>query len=129
MSGNKAIHKHPKASSKGFKQCPENINKTGANGRSITKIIKDLLSGNIVEVEVTLTDENGIKKEIKSTLNSKDEFAQSIAAILIQKALGGDMAAIKEILDRTEGKPQQAVDHTTGGEKINIIITDKTSDS
>jgi len=127
MSGNKAIHKHPKASTKGFKQCPENINKTGANGKSVTKILKDILSGNIVEVQITLTDSQGQKKEIKTTLQSKYDWNQAIAGILIEKAIGGDMAAIKEILDRTEGKPQQAIDHTSGGDKINIIITDKTS--
>ena len=40
----------------------------------------------------------------------KGSPAEEIAAKLIEKACEGDIQAIREILDRIEGKPRQAVD-------------------
>ena len=36
-------------------------------------------------------------------------YADAIARALINKAIAGDVAAAKEVCDRTEGKPRQAV--------------------
>lgn len=54
-----------------------------------------------------------------------DEYRQRLAEalpqidpVLIAKAIGGDVQAIKEINDRTMGKAPQSIDHTTGGDKI-----------
>ena len=41
---------------------------------------------------------------------------------IIAKARKGDLQAYKEILDRLEGKAQQNIDHTTGGDKISSKI-------
>ena len=40
---------------------------------------------------------------------------------LIEKAKGGDIAAIKELLDRTLGKSKEQVDITSGGKPIPIL--------
>lgn len=52
---------------------------------------------------------------------------QAIAKRLVNMALHKSdhqlaLQAIKEIADRTEGKPQQKVDHTTRGESITPIL-------
>jgi hypothetical protein len=50
---------------------------------------------------------------------------RAIAAIVVSKALGGDMLAVKEIADRLDGKPAQAVAHVAGegaGEPLQIVI-------
>lgn len=111
-----------KINTKGFDKNPENINKTGANGKSVTKFLKELLNGKILQVDITLTDTQGKKQSIQASLKSKENLNQTLASMLIQKALKGDMSAIKEILDRTEGKPQQQIDHTSEGEKIQPTI-------
>ncbi len=41
---------------------------------------------------------------------SEQTFAEAIAKTLIDLAVAGDVAAIREIADRTEGKPKQSVD-------------------
>jgi hypothetical protein len=41
---------------------------------------------------------------------SEQTIAEEIAKTLIKLALSGDVQAIREIADRTEGKPKQAID-------------------
>lgn len=41
-----------------------------------------------------------------------------VAKKLATMAAGGDLLAIKEINDRIDGKPKQAIDHTTNGKDL-----------
>lgn len=43
---------------------------------------------------------------------------EQIDMMLIQKARKGDLASIRELLNRLEGSPQQAIDHTTNGKDL-----------
>lgn len=52
----------------------------------------------------------------------KREFREVIIRKLLKKANDGDMRAIQEIFDRVEGKAQQKIDHTSGGEAIPPVI-------
>lgn len=67
-----------------------------------------------------------MKKVIKELVKEyKEDLAQilpELKPVLIQKALGGDLASIKEIHDRVMGKPEQQTDITSKGEKIEIPI-------
>jgi hypothetical protein len=38
-----------------------------------------------------------------------ETIADSIAAVLVKRALSGDVRAIREIADRTEGRPRQQI--------------------
>jgi hypothetical protein len=51
----------------------------------------------------------------------KRSFRHAITAREIELALGGDTDAIKDLLDRDLGKPQQYIDHTTLDEPIKMI--------
>lgn len=55
---------------------------------------------------------------------------RALAEKLIEKALEGDVAALKEIGDRADGKPAQALTGADGGaiqfEKIERVIVDPT---
>jgi hypothetical protein len=53
-----------------------------------------------------------IREQIAVVMPGADEqtFAEAIAETLIKLAVAGDVAAIREIADRTEGKPKQAID-------------------
>ena len=44
---------------------------------------------------------------------TQGENINLLAAALVEKALAGDISALKEIGDRLEGKPTQQIDQTT----------------
>lgn len=51
-----------------------------------------------------------------------EENAEPIAEALLKKGMTGDVQALRELLDRGLGKPQQSVDHTTNGESLNVAV-------
>ena len=50
------------------------------------------------------------------------ENGDALISVLLEKALTGDIPAIKELFDRGFGKAPQATDITSGGEKINSVL-------
>lgn len=48
---------------------------------------------------------------------------RGVADALVEKAMNGDVQAIKEIADRLDGKPNQSVDveHEVGGELADLL--------
>ena len=67
-----------------------------------------------------------IKRAIKEIVKEyKEDLAQilpEIKPVIREKALGGDMTAIKEIHDRVMDKSKQPTDITSGGETINQVL-------
>ena len=63
-------------------------------------------------------------KKANPVTGEMEEFTQLelMDMAIFNKALKGDMAAYKEIMDRLEGKSPLSVDHTTQGDKITPIL-------
>lgn len=70
-----------------------------AGTKSLTNLLRDFMRKRIEGSDYTY-EEEFIKKLIKKSI------------------VDGDMRAIEQVYDRMEGKPQQTMDVTTGGEKI-----------
>lgn len=64
-------------------------------GKSLKSVLNELLADEITLVEA------GKKRKMKAN--------EAIALTLIKEALNGNVQAIKEIFDRTEGKARQSV--------------------
>ena len=62
--------------------------------------------------------ENFIEKVAKETNMTPTEIDEDLLAVGLKKAMSGDYAFYKDIHDRIYGKPQQSIDHTTGGDKL-----------
>jgi hypothetical protein len=84
----------------GFGDNPSNINTNGRppKGYSITEWFREML-------------------------NSKPEVKDAIGKSILKKALEGDMAAIRTVWQYMDGMPSQGVDLTSGGEKIDSLVT------
>ena len=64
-----------------------------------------------------------VERELTESYDELMTKAQKMATILVDKAIKEeDLSFIREVIDRTEGKPQQKVDHTSKGEKIVPIL-------
>ncbi len=64
-----------------------------------------------------------IKEALAKILEGDEDGMTALEEILralIKKAKKGDVRAAQELLDRAYGKSKLSMDHTTGGEKINI---------
>lgn len=72
----------------------------GSNGRPISESLRMLLRAE--EDDVT----SGAYRKPRGSRT----VAEAIAMTLIRKSIAGDPAAIKEVLDRTEGKAVQAIE-------------------
>ncbi|QMW06384.1 DUF5681 domain-containing protein [Spirosoma foliorum] len=87
----------------------------------ITQFLREL--GDSDELEITLVKtKNGERGDpVKSTLSTNGEqtINQFIAARLLQMAMGGDIKAIKEVLNRTEGRVPQPI--KLGGDANNPL--------
>lgn len=78
-------------------------NKMGAKGRPKGSVNLTTTLRKLLEQKLTLADKNGIKK----TMTGREWVAES----LMKKAIGkADVAAIREVFDRVDGKAAQTLD-------------------
>jgi hypothetical protein len=52
---------------------------------------------------------SALLRQLEQQNADSETIADSIAAVLVKRALSGDVRAIREIADRTEGKPRQQI--------------------
>lgn len=91
------------------------------NRRKSTKFLTDLLTKNLKvkkDIEIEGIDTvTGLKVRIKVAMPTKDVIVQA----LLRQAAKGNMIAIKEVFDRTEGKAPQPLTGEDGG-PIELIV-------
>jgi hypothetical protein len=61
-----------------------------------------------------------VSDEIAALLSDADgQAAKALAKVILREALKGDIAFVREVLDRAEGKAQALLDVTTKDESLN----------
>jgi hypothetical protein len=93
---------------KGFDKRPENINR---KGRPKMPDLREAVAKILAE-----------EKDGRTALDA-------VLAALRLKAVKGDVRAAQELLDRAYGKPKQSIDHSSGGEKIEIKLVFDANDN
>lgn len=88
-------------------------NVTGQNRSSISSILRDLGDSKSLSFNIVITKTDGTKRTMKGKVSGRGKngtINQIVATQLLAMAVKGNLKAIKELLDRTEGKPKQIID-------------------
>ena len=91
--------------------------------KSMAEIYRKLLNADEIEVKFTLpaTKEHPSGKKVNIKVSTDISMRHAIASKVIIEALNGESWAVKEISDRTDGKPIQSVETS---QKADIIELD-----
>ena len=63
-----------------------------------------------------------VKEKLEQEGSEGKTYAELIAEAIIELAMSGDLSAIKELLDRTEGKVTEKHDISSGNEGLSKIL-------
>lgn len=95
------------------------------NYRKSTKMLTEMLLKDLAAKKDIIVEGidvlTGEKRKVRVPVPTK----AIITRALLTKAAKGDVYAIKEVFDRVEGKPQQQMDITSDGEKIDGVDVTK----
>jgi len=98
----------------GFADNPENINKNGSPAFPITDLLRSKANEKIK-----------LKDKVSGKITSV-ERKQAITDVLWGMAISGNIKAIREVLDRIEGKSKQSIEfEAPEGMSINYIVPEK----
>lgn len=90
------------------------------NGRPkgpISQLLKEFGEGSEIEFSVAVTNGGKThKSSAKIAAGENKSINELIAVKLLQMAMDGDIKAIREVLNRTEGRPHQSVTLSRGTE-------------
>ncbi len=116
-----------KDNTNGFQKNPQNINKTGANRKSIATVNVDLEANgykaaskqDIIDCYLRL-----INIDLKELGDMVKDDSQPAMIRIVGKAIlsGKGFDVIEKVLDRGIGRPDNKTDITTNGNDINIPI-------
>ncbi|OIN55864.1 DUF5681 domain-containing protein [Arsenicibacter rosenii] len=83
----------------------------------ISQLLKEFGESSEIVFSVSIT-RGGKKASSEATISAGDDrtINELIAAKLLQMAMDGDIKAIREVLNRTEGRPHQSVTLSRGTE-------------
>lgn len=105
-----------------------NTNQPINNGRPvgpITQFLREFGSATELTFTIEKTGKDGVSKSTsKLSTNGTATINQAIASRLLQMALAGDMKAIREVLNRTEGRVPQPlnVGGADGGPLEHVVV-------
>lgn len=94
-------------------------NPAGRPKGPISQILRELGESSELTFSITKTDKEGKQTTATATLSTgeKQSINEAIAAKLLQMAMNGDMKAIREVLNRTEGRPHQSITLNKGADE------------
>ena len=96
-------------------------------GEAIGDALRELVEAEEITVCVTSRDGNREKSRKTHSIRVEDgsNIKIALATIILQKALGGDVAAIREVNDRVDGKARQFVEVDAGPKNPLEELTDE----
>jgi hypothetical protein len=89
-------------------------NPNGRPRNAVSTILKELGDQQEIEFDITLTDKDGNEKNSKGKITAGEgsTINTMLAVKLMHMAMQGNLRAMTELLDRTEGKPRMSIEHS-----------------
>jgi len=84
-----------------------NLNGRPKKGKTWSEIANDLLDSNEIMIVYSTSKET---KDLHLQVDKNKTIRHAIVSALINEAMSGNIQAIKELYDRTEGKPAQKLE-------------------
>jgi hypothetical protein len=85
--------------------------------KCFSDIARTLLGAKKIDIEYTYP-KDGKNFTRKMHVESDKPMYHSLVAALIREGMDGNVQAIKELIDRTDGKVTEHLDHTTKGKEV-----------
>ena len=85
--------------------------------KAFGETLRELMKAQNIEVQWTV---NGKTKKL--SVQSSQDMHYGVAAVCIMEALKGNVAAVKEIANRCDGKAVQQIDHNIEQHVVNLIV-------
>jgi len=85
-----------------------NPNGRPAKRKAISEAMREIIEGKSISMVVKY-EENDEERTEKIKVSGNKNFAYGVAAMVISKAIKGDVHAARELIDRMEGKPTNDV--------------------
>jgi len=85
--------------------------------KCFSDIARQLLAAKRLDIEFSFP-KDGKMHTSKMHIDSDKDIYHALIAALIREGMAGNVPAIKELMDRTDGKAVARVDHTTQGDKF-----------
>lgn len=100
-------------------------NTTGKNKKRVTEFLEEFGEAESIAFDIVVV-KNGVPTKITGEIKNNDQktINQLIAVRLLQKAASGDLRAIKEVLDRTEGAARQPIELENGIINVDYTFND-----
>lgn len=92
--------------------------------KTFAPLMRELLDGKAVKTTITLPD--GSRKTWNFTASTS--LRKALAIRLLARAIAGDIAAIREVLNRVDGMPTQPIDLSGVGPVFSVLPPDKCGD-
>ena len=116
-----------KDNTNGFQKNPQNINRSGANRKLVSSVIKELQDKGVEPATAGEIKDSYLRflnlseKELMEI--SKDTEQPMLNRIVAESIIGKKgFEVIQQLLDRAIGKASQSIDHTSAGEQIQPTI-------
>ena len=85
--------------------------------KCFSDIARSLLGAKKIDIEYTFPS-GGTMKTAKVHIESDKTIYHGLVCALVKEGMDGNVQAIKELIDRTEGRAKENMDLTTKGDKI-----------
>jgi hypothetical protein len=87
--------------------------------KCFSDIARQMLASKKMDITYTFPKDGKLVTS-RVSIDSDKTIYHGLCAALVREGMGGNVQAIKELVDRTDGKAREFIDHTTNGKEMGV---------